>query len=127
MDSLREGLREWGVDENKVFFESFSKAPKKSSSESSTAVEGVETAEIVFAESGKTLTWNQGDGTILEFAEANGINPAFSCRVGVCLTCSCKIQSGEVAYHEEPTGTPDDGEVLICISQPKTEKIVLDI
>lgn len=127
MDSLREGLKEWGVDENKVFFESFSKAPKKSSSESSTAVEGVETAEIVFAESGKTLTWNQGDGTILEFAEANGINPAFSCRVGVCLTCSCKIQSGEVAYHEEPTGTPDDGEVLICISQPKTEKIVLDI
>ena len=127
MDSLREGLKEWGVADNRVFFESFSKAPKKSDSESSTAVAGVETAEIEFAQSGKTLTWNQGDGTILEFAEANGINPAFSCRVGVCLTCSCKIQEGEVAYQEEPSGTPDDGEVLICISQPKTEKIVLDI
>ncbi|MEM6400019.1 MAG: 2Fe-2S iron-sulfur cluster-binding protein [Cyanobacteria bacterium P01_D01_bin.116] len=131
MDSLREGLKEWKVPENKVFFESFSKAPKKSSSESSTVSttvgEAIETAEIEFAESGKTLTWNQGDGTILEFAEANGINPDFSCRVGVCLTCSCKIQSGEVAYQEEPNGTPDDGEVLICISQPKTEKIVLDI
>ena len=126
MDSLRGGLKEWGVPENKVFFESFSKAPKKADSDSTT-VDGVETAEIEFAQSGKTLTWNKGDGTILEFAEANGINPAFSCRVGVCLTCSCKIQSGEVAYQEEPSGTPDDGEVLICISQPKTEKIVLDI
>jgi len=128
MDSLRGGLQEWGVPENQVFFESFSKAPKKSSSEPSTNIgEGVETAEIVFAESGKTLTWNQGDGTILEFAEANGINPAFSCRVGVCLTCSCRIQEGEVAYQEEPSGTPDEGEVLICISQPKTERVVLDI
>lgn len=125
MDSLREGLKEWGVAENKVFFESFSTTKK--SSQSSTAFGGVETAEIEFALAGKTLTWNQGDGTILEFAEANGINPAFSCRVGVCLTCSCKIKQGEVAYQEEPTGTPDDGEVLICISQPKTEKIVLDI
>ena len=128
MDSLREGLKEWGIPENQVFFESFSKGAKKSTEQSSTIVDGgVETAEIVFAESGKTLTWNQGDGTILEFAEANGINPAFSCRVGVCLTCSCKIQEGEVVYQEEPTGTPDDGEVLICISQPKTSKVVLDI
>ncbi|BAY82413.1 oxidoreductase FAD/NAD(P)-binding subunit [Calothrix parasitica NIES-267] len=127
MDSLRAGLKEWGVADNKVFFESFSKAPKKADSESSTTVDGVETAEIKFVQSGKTLTWNKGDGTILEFAEANGINPAFSCRVGVCLTCSCKIQEGEVAYLEEPSGTPDDGEVLICISQPKTEKVVLDI
>ncbi len=128
MDSLREGLNEWGIPENQVFFESFSKGSKKSSSESSTTVgEGVETAEIVFAESGETLTWNPGDGTILEFAEANGINPAFSCRVGVCLTCSCKIHEGEVVYQEEPSGTPDEGEVLICISQPKTAKVVLDI
>ncbi|MEL7241392.1 MAG: 2Fe-2S iron-sulfur cluster-binding protein [Cyanobacteria bacterium J06629_18] len=127
MDSLRGGLKEWGVPDSKVFFESFSKAPKKADSESSTTVDGVETAEIEFAESGKTLTWNKGDGTILEFAEANGIDPNFSCRVGVCLTCSCKILEGEVAYQEEPAGTPDDGEVLICISQPKTEKIVLDI
>ncbi|MEM9922655.1 MAG: 2Fe-2S iron-sulfur cluster-binding protein [Cyanobacteria bacterium P01_D01_bin.50] len=128
MDSLREGLKEWGIPENQVFFESFSKGAKKSTEQSSTIVgEGIETAEIVFAESGKNLTWNQGDGTILEFAEANGINPAFSCRVGVCLTCTCKIQEGEVVYQEEPTGTPDDGEVLICISQPKTSKVVLDI
>ncbi len=128
MDSLRQGLKEWGVPENQVFFEAFSKGSKKSSSESSTTTDGgIETAEIVFAESGKTLTWNQGDGTILEFAEANGINPAFSCRVGVCLTCMCKIQEGEVAYQEEPSGTPDEGEVLICISQPKTSKVVLDI
>lgn len=81
----------------------------------------------VFAKSGKTVTWQPSDGTILEFAEANNIDPPFSCRAGICLTCMCKIKEGEVAYLEPPTGTPDEGSVLICISKPKTPRVVLDL
>ncbi|MEH2023811.1 2Fe-2S iron-sulfur cluster-binding protein [Nostoc sp.] len=73
------------------------------------------------------MTWQPSDGTILEFAEANDINPPFSCRVGVCGTCMCKIREGVVAYQEEPTARTDKGSVLICISQPGTAKLVLDI
>lgn len=87
----------------------------------------VRPAEILFAKSGKTLTWREGDGSILEFAEANDINPPYSCRAGICGTCMCKIKEGEVAYQEPPTATPDEGSVLICISQPGTPRVVLDV
>lgn len=130
MQSLREGLKEWGVPEERVFFESFSKGSKVSSESQpsvKTASENVEEAEIVFARSGKTLTWREGDGTILEFAQANEIDPPYSCRVGVCGTCSCKIREGEVAYQETPTAAIDEGSVLICISKPGALRVVLDV
>ena len=125
MDSIRMGLDELGVPKNRVFFESFSKGSKVTAETKSDS--NLASAEIVFTESGKTLTWQKGDGTILEFAEANGINPPYSCRQGICLTCMCQIEEGEVEYTEPPTGTPDDGSILICISQPKTDKVVLEL
>ncbi len=126
MDSIRSGLNELGVPEDKVFFESFGGGKTKGKAES-TAQSAADTAEIVFARSGKTLNWTKDDGTILEFAEANNIDPPYSCRQGVCLTCMCELQEGEVEYTEPPTNEPDQGSVLICISKPKTSKLVLDL
>ncbi|NER79156.1 MAG: 2Fe-2S iron-sulfur cluster binding domain-containing protein [Leptolyngbya sp. SIO1D8] len=135
MDSLRSGLAAWGVSENDVHFESFSKPrPKATAEATATVADGavaaggaVATAEVVFAQSGKTATWSAGDGTLLEFAEEQGLEPAFSCRAGICLTCMCRLEAGEVAYEEPPTGTPDEGSVLICVSKPGTSKVVLDL
>ncbi|WP_413200262.1 2Fe-2S iron-sulfur cluster-binding protein [Nostoc piscinale] len=128
IQSVTEGLKAAGVPNNKVFFESFGN-PIKTESPKSTqaATPGEEFAEIVFAKSGKTLTWQPSDGTILEFAEANDIDAPFSCRIGVCGTCMCKLREGEVSYQEEPGATIDEGSVLICISQPGSSKLVLDI
>ncbi|HBB31205.1 MAG TPA: oxidoreductase [Cyanobacteria bacterium UBA9273] len=130
MQSLMAGLKEWGVPDERVFFESFGK-PMNVSSEKQPAAEvtngKVKQAEIVFADSGKTLTWREGDGSILEFAEANNINPPYSCRAGICGTCMCQIKEGEVAYQETPTAAIDKGSVLICISQPGTSRVVLDV
>ena len=128
MDSIRNGLQELKVSEEKVFFESFSGGKTKGKTEATTNnSQAIESAEITFATTGKTLTWQKGDGTILEFAEANGINPDSSCRQGICLTCMCELKEGEVDYVEPPTNEPDEGNVLICICQPKTNKVVLDI
>ena len=128
MDSLRTGLSELDVPEDRVYFESFGGGMTKGKSEATATTEGsVESAEVVFAESNKTVTWTPADGTLLEFAEANGLNPDYSCRQGVCQTCTCQIQSGEVEYLEEPASEPDEGSVLICVSRPKTGKIVLDL
>ena len=128
MDSLREGLSELDVAEDKVFFESFGGGKTKGKAKATSNNEGsVSSAEVVFAQSNKTLTWTTEDGTLLEFAEANNINPDFSCRQGICLTCMCQLEEGEVEYLEEPGGEPDEGAVLICVSKPKTDKIVLDL
>mgnify|MGYP002778613107 CR=1 FL=1 len=130
LESMMAGLKESGVASNSIFFESFGKPMKATSERQPPAASGdeeVAAAEIVFAKSGKTLTWREGEGTILEFAEANNLDPAYSCRAGICGTCQCKIQAGEVTYQEPPTAEIDRGAVLICISKPKTARVVLDI
>jgi uncharacterized protein len=128
MDALRNGLKTWGVPDRNVLFESFAKAmPKaaKSVQEITTSTSNVQ--EIVFSKSGKTHTWNPDDGTLLDFAEANGLRPEYSCRAGVCGTCMCKISEGEVEYQESPSASIDAGSVLICISKPRTARVVLDL
>lgn len=128
MQSLREGLKAVGVPESRVFFESFTKGiPKVTESEAPASLNGSNRAEVVFAESGKTVTWQSNDRSLLEFAEANDLEPPYSCRQGICGTCMCRILEGEVEYQETPVAAINDGSVLICISQPKTSRVVLDL
>lgn len=128
MESIRAGLKNAGVPESRVFFESFIKAikptPERLSTESSNGREG---AEVVFNQSGKTITWESDADSILDFAEANDLNPPYSCREGICGTCECRLLEGEVEYQESPTAEVESGSVLICISKPKTAKVVLDL
>jgi uncharacterized protein len=125
LQSIREGLQTRGVPVDRVFFESFMKA-RTASSESSASIEG-ERAEIVFTQSGKTLTWQDEYDSILEFAEANDLDPAYNCRQGICGTCMCTILEGEVAYQTEPTAEIAEGSALICIAKPKTARVVLEL
>lgn len=128
MESIMEGLKDSGVPNIQVFFESFGTMKVASDKQAPPRTTGeIEEAEIVFALAGKTLNWKEGDGSILEFAEANNIKPPFSCRAGICGTCMCKIRAGEVNYQEEPSAEIDEGSVLICISQPGSSRLVLDI
>lgn len=108
--SLREGLKNAGVRDSRVFFESFMKAQKATSDRSSSGVaNGQESAEIVFDRAGKTATWTAGSTSLLDFAEANDLNPPYSCRQGICGTCMCKIIDGEVEYVETPTAEIEAG------------------
>jgi uncharacterized protein len=128
MNAIREGLKQWGVPDNQVYFESFMKARAVTPSASvSPAPVLDERAEIVFAKSGQTLTWESEHDSILEFAEAHELNPDYSCRQGICGTCVCKILEGEVEYQQEPTAAIAEGSVLICISKPKTARVVLEV
>lgn len=133
MQSLMEGLKAAGVPENRVFFEAFTKGFSMAGISTKIMVVAAEAngardqAEVVFAESGKTATWRSDDGSLLEFAEANNLNPVYSCRQGICGTCMCRILEGEVEYQETPVAAIDDGSVLICISTPKTNQVVLDL
>ncbi|MGF1457412.1 MAG: 2Fe-2S iron-sulfur cluster-binding protein [Leptolyngbyaceae cyanobacterium] len=128
MDSLRRGLADWGVPNSQINFESFAKPVAKAAAPITANSDGaIASAEVVFAKSGQTATWSDRDGTLLEFAEAQGLSPDFSCRAGICLTCMCRVEAGNVAYDEPPSGTPDAGHALICVAKPKTSKVVLDV
>jgi len=75
-------------------------------------------AEVRFALSGQVATWD-GSESLLDFAEARGLQPEFSCRNGVCGTCACALVSGEVDYVEDPLDPPPEGQVLICCARPR--------
>lgn len=129
MKSLFNGVLARGVPEDRVHYEFFGPAAALREGGEAKAAGGdcVECAtdiEVTFARSGLTANWNPSFGTLLEMAEGLGLGPAYSCRSGICQTCLCDLEEGEVEYLEEPLEAPGEGSVLICSSRPKTNVVV---
>ena len=73
MNSLFEGLREWGVPENNIHYEAFGPATvtKKKEADQAAAKAPAATSDtdaeinITFSKSGKTLAWSADAGSLL--------------------------------------------------------------
>jgi len=74
---------------------------------------------VTFQRKGTVVAWDPACATLLDFAEAQGLEPDFSCRAGICATCLCDLVAGEVDYVTEPLEEPEAGKVLICCSRPR--------
>lgn len=123
MESLVTGLEDWGVPEARIHFEAFGPASikrKTAPASASPAEAQASDITITFAKSGKTLPWQPAAGSLLEFAEANGIRMDSGCRSGSCGTCQTTIRSGEIAYRNPPDFDPEPGNCLVCVCAPKT-------
>ena len=126
MDSLVNGLYDWGVPKKDVKFEAFGPATVSTGpKEPVVAPEGQAAVEIEFARSGKKVAWDPGSGNLLDFAEANGISGIDAgCRSGSCGSCLVAIKEGEVEYVGEPGEEPEDGSCLTCICCPKGRMVI---
>ena len=126
MNTVVSDLAAWGVPEKNIHFEAFGPAsvtrPGGEEAKASVAAEGV---VVEFAKSGEKVVWSADAGSLLDFAEENGIVMDYGCRAGNCGTCVTAIKSGEVAYLSEPGSPLDEGSCLICVAVPKTD-LVLD-
>ncbi len=80
---------------------------------------------VTFAASGLNVVWDHSSRSLLDFAEAQGLSPAFSCRNGICNTCLCAL-TGDIRYVDEPLEDPASGTALICCSVP-TSPVTLDL
>ncbi len=131
MQAVYDMLIALGVPDARVFAESFGPASlvRAAVPQTKPDVPPATEAVVTFAASGVEQGWKEGDGTLLEFAEAHGMTPTFGCRSGSCGSCACKITSGEVSYAQTPGFTPEDGEVLLCCSVPAKSDapLILDI
>jgi ferredoxin-NADP reductase len=127
MNSITEGLAGAGVDEKNVHYESFGPASVKIKAPAVPKVEGqpIVTYLVDFAKSGKQLDWQADAGSLLDFAEANGITLDCGCRAGSCGTCAIAVRKGSVDYLGEIGAEPEDGSCLACLAIPK-ESLVLD-
>ena len=130
MDALIAGLRQAGVDATTIHFERFSRGPAADgASATAQPAQGLEAASVTFARSARTATWSGETPyqSLLSLAEAEGLDPPYACRAGVCGTCKTRLLDGEVAYASEPSAAIEPGEVLVCISRPRTQSLTLDL
>ncbi|MDX1411714.1 MAG: 2Fe-2S iron-sulfur cluster-binding protein, partial [Nitrospirales bacterium] len=125
MESLTQGLMSWGVPAEKIFFEAFGPATVKRATSAPIPLDDGPGIDVTFAKSGKKCPWNPKAGSLLDFAESNGIAIDFGCRAGNCGTCLTAIKEGEVTYLTDPGTMPEAGSCLTCISVPKGQ-VTLD-
>jgi ferredoxin-NADP reductase len=137
MQAMYDLLLRLGIERNKIRYEFFGPASLLGPSKTEPSTPAIEPQvaqadkgfgrdlTIKLRKSGAEFKWEEGSQSILSFLEAQGLEPEFSCRAGVCGTCVQTLVSGDVAYVEEPLEEPQPGKILLCCSKPKTS-IVLD-
>jgi hypothetical protein len=126
LQSLVPALEDWGVPDERIHFEAFGPAsiPRRNSASALRAPSQREdkgsAVMVTFAKAGKQVLWQPGMGSLLDFAQSNGIAVDSGCRAGGCGTCQTTIRSGEVAYTQAPDFDPEPGSCLLCVCTPKT-------
>jgi len=76
--------------------------------------------EVRFAASQTTAVWRDADQTLLDLAEASGIELPSSCRSGSCGTCAVALRGGTVAHLRPPSAPLEDDRCLACIAVPQS-------
>lgn len=121
METLVPGLLELGVQSGDVYYESFGPATlvrqDRVKTETNQSIDRDIT--VTFSKSGKKISWDQNADSLLEFAEAQGIDVESGCRAGSCGGCQTIIESGEVGYNQQADADVEPGHCLLCITRPK--------
>ena len=122
MEELVPALRAWGVPDASIHYEAFGPSSLGGGKSSSSAPAGNETApttgtKIKFSMSG-IEAGGSANQTLLETAEAAGVEIANSCRNGNCGTCISRLTSGSVRYDSPPGYPCEAGECLPCVAKP---------
>jgi uncharacterized protein len=124
MKSITDDLKAWGVPEKNIFFEAFGPASVKKSAPMVPVVPSASALQVTFSRSGKIVKWD-GSGSLLDLAEANGLQIEAGCRAGNCGSCAIAIKTGSVELLAEHHGAPmEEGSCLACISRPKCDLVV---
>lgn len=122
MQSMYDLLRDLGASDARIFAEAFGPASLQRLPDSGTQAfspgEEAPEALVEFADSGFEQLWTPETGSLLEFAEAHGLTPAYGCRSGQCGSCKTRLLAGKVAYRQAPEASLDAGDILLCCAVP---------
>ncbi|MDT9600079.1 MOSC domain-containing protein [Sphingosinicella rhizophila] len=119
---VRDALGAGGVNPALIRSESFNPAGAAGA-----ALDTPERSDISFVGSNRATVWlKDDDATLLEVAEACGIDVESGCRMGLCGTCEVGLRSGEVGYVTPPAALPERGRVLLCCAQPLSAKVEIE-
>lgn len=132
MADMVAGLTDRGVPEDRVHFEFFGAARSLLSAAEGAGAEAGPVAVdaegrpivVTFARSGIAVEWRENTFSLLALAERAGLRPEASCRTGVCGTCVCRIDDGEVEYAIDPVNDVQPGQVTVCCARPTTSVMI---
>jgi ring-1,2-phenylacetyl-CoA epoxidase subunit PaaE len=131
IQDVKSALLDLGMDESHVHFERFGVPRKANRSAPTITPKTAEQAEITVIMDGhkKSFDMQRDDANIVDAAADHGIELPYSCKGGVCATCRCHVNKGEVSmetnYGLEPWEV-EAGFVLACQSRPVSESVILD-
>jgi len=123
MTSLVPALVAWGVARADLNFEAFGPATVSLPGDTPPRVE-TEAFEIRFLRSGRTLSWDGSDASLLDFAEHHGVAVESGCRSGGCGACETRLLEGEVLYTQAPDHDVAPGHCLLCIGRPASPLVL---
>lgn len=121
MKQIYEDLAQWGVELERIHFESFGPATVAVGNTASATTNAKH--RICFYPANKSVVWD-GTSTLLDCALSNGFKPRYGCRSGVCGTCSCKLLKGAVSYIKTPAAATTKDTVLLCCARPESDVTV---
>ncbi len=124
MESLVPALARWGVPEGDIHFEAFGPASVRLPSAAARTASAPGPFEVRFDRSGRSVTWQAGEGNLLDFAERHGIDVASGCRSGGCGSCETRLVSGAVAYAATPDHDLKPGHCLLCVGTPTSDLVL---
>jgi ring-1,2-phenylacetyl-CoA epoxidase subunit PaaE len=134
MDVVVEGLKTIGVRDENIHTEYFTAKVKEEATNETITAEANFSDEViertikveVFGQQ-KEITVKPFE-TILIAAQDAGLDPPYSCTVGVCTTCRARLRSGR-ANMEEREGLSDaeidEGFILTCQAHPLSDDVDL--
>lgn len=124
MQTLVPALAEWGVPAADLHYEAFGPASVKMPGVEVAALPEVSGVEVKFQRSGRTLSWDAKDASLLDFAERHGIAVESGCRSGGCGSCETRLLDGSVAYEHTPDHDVAQGHCLLCVGRPTTALVL---
>lgn len=135
MDAMASALAEAGLAESRIHVERFISLPDEEDAQAVEATEALETtppplvdsAQVSLLLDGVEHRFACGGGeTLLAAAERHGLNLPQSCRVGLCASCMCQVEEGEVVlHHNEALDARDLARrwTLACQATPATPQL----
>lgn len=127
MHQLVADLEAWGVPGDAIHYEAFGPASVGGGAgpAETEADTGAAPIEVVFARSGRTVSFAAGEESLLALAERHGVLLDAGCRAGNCGSCVTAVLEGKVTYRTPPGETPPPGSCLPCIARP-AERLVVE-
>ena len=133
MELIERTLREAGVHEELIYVERFVSPvdPDRVEADATelASLEAPESFSLWLNGRSRTVPYLRGK-TLLESAQAAGLNPAHSCESGFCGSCMCAVKTGEVHMRTHEALSDRDvarGVALLCQSVPASaEPLELD-